>query len=165
VLAASVLSSRGAIIWKNVARRFLSFTPFCAMVVAFLLGQVEYPPLLTDLLQKLSATMIPLALLSVGYQMRFSPRGLAAASRPLAFGLLYKLFIGPALIALIFMKVLGASGEVIRITIVQAAMAPMITGAIVAADYGLDSEIANLMISIGIPLSLFTVPFWAFVLK
>jgi predicted permease len=43
-------------------------------------------------------------------------------------------------------------------------MAPMITAGILAHEYGLDPELGNLMVGIGIPLSLATVPIWAWVL-
>ena len=39
-------------------------------------------------------------------------------------------------------------------------MAPMITGAIIAERFDLDSELAYLLVCVGIPLSLFTVPGW-----
>jgi predicted permease len=39
-------------------------------------------------------------------------------------------------------------------------MATMITSAVVAAEFNLDTEIANLMVGIGIPISLITVPLW-----
>jgi predicted permease len=54
--------------------------------------------------------------------------------------------------------------EIARITILEAAMAPMITGAIVAKENDLDPELCSLMVGIGIPLSLLSVPLLAWLL-
>jgi predicted permease len=43
-------------------------------------------------------------------------------------------------------------------------MASMITSAVVATEFNLDTEMANLMVGIGIPLSLVTVPLWNYFL-
>jgi len=40
----------------------------------------------------------------------------------------------------------------------------MITSAIVATEYHLDAELANLMVGISIPLSFVTVPLWNYLL-
>jgi predicted permease len=43
-------------------------------------------------------------------------------------------------------------------------MAPMITGCILAATYGLKPKLSGMMIGIGIPLSFITVAFWYWIL-
>jgi hypothetical protein len=53
----------------------------------------------------------------------------------------------------------------VRVTLVEAAMGPMITGAIVAVEHGLDAELCSLLVGAGIPLSLITVPLWAKLLE
>jgi malate permease and related proteins len=42
----------------------------------------------------------------------------------------------------------------------EAAMAPMIGGAVVAAQHRLDPELTTLMVGVGIPLSFLTLPLW-----
>lgn len=164
VLAASILSSREASL-ASLPGKILRFPPFMAMLAAFALHPWTYPAALKEILEKLSATLIPLALVSVGMQLRLSPALIRKHAPQLVSGLLFKLLIGPALICALFVAVLGAHGPDIQITIVQSAMAPMITGAILADDYGLEPELANLMIGAGIPLSLLTVPLWAYLLR
>jgi predicted permease len=44
-------------------------------------------------------------------------------------------------------------------------MAPMITGSIVASQYGLKPKLSSMMVGIGIPLSFLTIGFWYWVLK
>ncbi|HCM41676.1 MAG: transporter [Bdellovibrionales bacterium GWB1_52_6] len=164
LLTASLCSS-GEFLPKEMLRRILNFPPFYALVAAFLLSSTQYPPVVTELLEKLSATLVPLSLLSVGFQLDFRLKNLSRYSTELMFGLAYKLLLGPLLIALFFVGLLGAHGQTIEITIVQAAMAPMITGAIVANEYELEPGLAHLMIGIGIPLSLLTVPLWAVMIR
>jgi predicted permease len=52
------------------------------------------------------------------------------------------------------------SGLLFKVTVLQAAMAPMITAAIIAQEYELNSDLANLMVGIGIPLSFLTILMW-----
>ena len=47
-----------------------------------------------------------------------------------------------------------------RVTLLEAGMATQITSAIVANEFHLDGEIANLMVAISIPLSLVSIPLW-----
>jgi malate permease and related proteins len=117
---------------------------------------VEYPSWLDELLKRLGATLIPLALVSVGYQLRLSAvRGKATA---LATGLFFRLVLAPALILLLFAGLFGAEGQTMRVTVFEAAMPPMIGASIVAMDHELDPPLLTLMISVGIPLSFLTLP-------
>ena len=79
-------------------------------------------------------------------------------------GLFYKLLLGPALMALLFLLVLGERGTTIQVTIFEAASAPMITGSIVASEYGLDPDLSALMVGVGVPLSFLTLPCWWWIL-
>jgi predicted permease len=165
VATASLLASRGPSPLSKLPGKLLRFPPFVAMLIALALHPWAYPDALKEILSKLSATLIPLALVSVGMHVRFSPSLLRSNARPLALGLVFKLALAPAFFFALYVGLLGAHGEGIRITIVQSAMAPMITGAILAADHGLEPELANLMLALGIPLSLFSVPLWAYLLR
>ncbi|HBG15062.1 MAG TPA: transporter, partial [Synergistaceae bacterium] len=82
----------------------------------------------------------------------------------LAVGLFYKLLLGPAIVALLFIVILGARGPVIQVTIFETAMAPMITGSIVAVEHNLDPSLSSLMVGVGIPLSFLTLPLWWWIL-
>src|SRR6202035_6018351 len=109
---------------KAVIRKIVLFVPFQAFVLALLLMPFEYPIWLDELLKRLGATLVPIALVSVGYQLQLSQvRGKAFA---LTVGLVFKLVIAPALILLLFAGVLGAKGQVLNVTVFEAAMGPMI---------------------------------------
>lgn len=158
ILVASLYSSGHSINAKAVLRRIALFVPFQAFVLALLLIPFEYPTWLDELLRRLGATLIPLALVSVGYQLQFSHvRGKAYA---LTAGLVFKLVAGPALILLLFVAPLKNDWQVLSVTVFEAAMGPMIGASIVAMDHDLDPPLVTLMVGVGIPVSFLTLPWW-----
>jgi hypothetical protein len=93
---------------KKIICGIALFVPFQAFVLALILIPFEYPAWLAELLKRLGGTLIPLALVSVGYQLRLSAvRGKATA---LVTGLVFKLALAPALIFILFAGLLGAEG-------------------------------------------------------
>ncbi|MBN9020707.1 MAG: AEC family transporter [Rhizobiales bacterium] len=165
ILVASIYSPAGGehgLRPRQVLRKVLLFTPFQAFVLALLLNPVAYPPWLEELLRTLGGTLVPLALVSVGYQLHVSQvRGKAA---PLAVGLVFKLAIAPALMLLLYAGLLGQHGTALQVTIFEAAMPPMIGASIVAMEHELDPPLLTLMVGIGIPLGFLTLPAWYWVL-
>jgi malate permease and related proteins len=136
----------------------LTFAPFVAFLIALLLIPVHYPDWFAGLLRRLGTTLVPLALVSVGYQIQWS--AVRGKLGELTMGLRFKLLAAPAIIALLFAGLLGARGEGIQITVFEAAMAPQIGAAIVAVEHELDPPLVTLMVGIGIPLSFLTLPLW-----
>jgi predicted permease len=158
VLVASLYASGRSVSAKAVVRKIALFAPFQAFVLALLLMPVDYPPWFDELLRRLGATLVPIALVSVGYQLQLSlVQGRALA---LVVGLLFKLVIAPALILLLFVRWLGGDAQVLNVTVFEAAMAPMIGASIVAIDHELDPPLVTLMVGLGIPLSFLTLPIW-----
>ena len=111
-----------------------------------------------DVFQRLGSTVSPLALVSVGMQLTLERRSKYWGF--LALGLTYQLLLAPLLIWFLYVVVLGQRGQVVQICVLEAAMAPMITASIVAASYGLKPRLANMMVGIGIPVSLLTLAIW-----
>ena len=70
----------------------------------------------------------------------------------------------PALFFILYFKVLKSHDFATHVTWLESAMAPMITAAVVASEFHLDSEVSNLMVGLGIPLSLLTVTLWSWCL-
>lgn len=147
----------------EIARRVVLFPPFVALLVSLALIPVEYAPWFTALLKRLGDTLAPLALLSVGFQLRLGH--LAGNGRNLALGLGFKLLLAPLLIYLLYVPLLGAHGQAIRVTLFDAAMPPMITAAIVASEHDLDPELATLMVAVGLVISFVTLSGWWWVLQ
>ena len=148
-------------IFKKITR----FPPFIAFSIAVLLNifSISVPVELDEVFSKLGATTVPLALVSVGSQLRWQK--LDSDSKPLFWGLLFKLILFPAFVFVLYFIILKQRGEMIEISFLESAMAPMITAVIIAIDHRLSPKVSNLMIGIGIPLSFVTLAIWYFVLK
>lgn len=157
ILVASLYST-GSVTPRQMARKVLLFPPFQALLLALLLRPLPFPEWSVTILEKLGSTLTPLALVSVGFQLQFS--GLREILRPLTVGLVYKLLLGPAVIYLLYVTLLGATGKTMQVTIFEAAMAPMITAGIIAIDHNLNPQLVGMLVGIGIPLSFATLHLW-----
>lgn len=157
------LYSSGRPAGKEILRRIVLFPPFISLTAALLLLPVEYAPWFTQLLKRLGDTLAPLALLSVGLQLRLGQ--IAEHGRNLALGLSFKLLLAPLAICLLYVYLFGAQGEAIQVTLFEAAMPPMITASIIASEHKLDPPLAALMVAIGLLLSFVTLTGWWWVLS
>ncbi len=161
VLVASLYSSGNRSL-RDMPRKVLFFPPFQALVLALILRPLPYPEWAVLVLRKLADTVSPLALVSVGFQLRLT--SLAGLKLRLAAGLGFKLLLAPALLSVCYLGVLGLRGPAIQVTLFEAAMAPMITAGIVAIDHDLDPPLATMLLGIGIPLSFVTLALWSLLL-
>ncbi|RDS80387.1 AEC family transporter [Dyella psychrodurans] len=155
VMVASIYAGRSASAGV-IVRRILTFPAFVALIAGIVAGVLGgWPTALHDVFAPLGATLTPLALFSVGMQFRFQlGRGQADA---LALGLGWKLLLAP-LLCWLLARASGVGGLVMTVSVLQAAMAPMISAAILADEYELDPQIANAVLGAGIVLSLLTIP-------
>lgn len=155
-LAATRARSEAALPWPVLAWKVATFPPFLALVLSLALRPWGFPGWVDTVLERLGALLTPLALFSVGLQLRLT--GVRARVPALALGLTYKLLLVPGLVALGLLAMPGLAPEVVRATVLQAAMAPMVSAAILAAEHELDPDLAVLMVGVGIPLSFATAP-------
>jgi predicted permease len=148
---------------RDIAKRVLTFPPLITLVAAIAFLPLAYPEPLVVILRRLGDTLAPLALISVGLQLRLGvPRGIR---KPLALGLLFKLVLAPLLVGVVYLGFLHLSDRPALVTVFEAAMGPQIGGAIVATQYGLDEVMITLMVSCGTVLAFLTLPVWASVLQ
>lgn len=169
-LALSTLGIITALLYNNskpsitiIIRRVLWFPPFIALVIACMSMPFAYPAPFTGLLERLASTLSPLALFSVGYQLRVSAfRRLKA---PLLIGLAIKMVVVPLIILLVYRAIFSVRGLILDVTIFEAAMPPMITGAVLASDYGHEPELASLMTGAGIVAAFLSLPLWFYILR
>lgn len=149
----------------EIVNKIIRFPPFIAFSVAFILNlfSITLPSGLDEVFGKLGATTVPLALVSVGSQLKLQPPG--EYSKPLLWGLLFKLILFPAFIFVLYFILLKQRGETVEIAILEAAMAPMITAAIIASTHKLEPKLCNLMVGVGIPLSFITLAVWYLLLQ
>jgi len=147
----------------EIIKRIALFPPFISLVLTLVLIPVEYAGWFTALLKRLGDTLAPLALLSVGMQLHLGH--VAEHKRNLALGLLFKLLLGPLLILLLYVPLFGMQGQLLQVTIFEAAMPPMLTAAIIAAEHDLDPPLANLMVAAGLIISFATLSIWWLALR
>ncbi|MEI7457310.1 MAG: AEC family transporter [Nitrosomonadales bacterium] len=147
----------------QIFKRIALFPPFISLAIALLLIPVEYADWFTVLLKRLGDTLAPLALLSVGLQLRLGH--VSEHKRNLALGLGFKLILAPLAVLLLYVPILGAHGQAIQVTLFEAAMPPMITAAIVAAEHDLDPPLVNLMVAVGLIVSFFTLTGWWWLMR
>lgn len=154
VMVASIYAGRSASAGL-IVRRILTFPAFMALIIGIFAGWMGgWPDVVHGVLAPLGATLTPLALFSVGMQFRFGlEKGQAGG---LGVGLGWKLFVAPCLCWLMG-RSLGVGGLVLTVGVLQAAMAPMISAAILADEYDLDPQLANAILGAGIVLSLITI--------
>jgi malate permease and related proteins len=140
----------------QIVRRILTFPSFVALIVGMVAGVLGgWPDAVHNVLAPVGATLTPLALFSVGMQFQFRlGQGQVGA---LAWGLGWKLLLAPVVCWLLG-RALNVGGLVLTVGVLQAAMAPMISAAILADEYELDPQLANAVLGAGIVLSLLTVP-------
>ncbi len=141
---------------RQIARRVFTFPAFLALLAGLAVNMLGgWPQVIHDTLKPVGATLTPLALFSVGLQLQ-----LLAVRRhvgPIVAGLGWKLLLAPLLVWLLG-RAAGIDGLVLTVGVLQSAMAPMVSAAIVADEYDLDPELANSVLGVGILVSLVTIP-------
>ncbi|EDM38100.1 hypothetical protein PBAL39_00757 [Pedobacter sp. BAL39] len=140
-----------------IAKRLFTFPPFLGCIVAIVLSFTTDLSVAEPFFDKLVVTVGPLALFSVGLQLKFN--GWRQEIYQISMALLYKLIIAPALV-LVVVLFIGMKGHVARISVFEAAMPTLVTGSLIAEQFRLNSRLINLIIGIGIILGFVTTAFW-----
>lgn len=150
---------------KEILLRVFRFPPFLAFLFALLLKSAGWtmPELFSYTLHSLGQMVVPLALVSVGMQLK--PGWPGKQLNLLAWGLGYKLVIAPAIIFLVYIGLMGNHSLMSYGSVMEAAMGPMITAGIIAANFGLKPELVGRILGFGIPFSFLTLPFWYLLLQ
>lgn len=143
-------------------RRVATFPPFVALVAglaANLAGGL--PAVVDDLAGTVGATVTPLAMLAVG--LRLQLRGSDWRPGLLASALTLRMIVAPALVAGVAVVVGGTGTVVWDTSVLETAMPPMVTAAVLAADAGLDEQLASRLVGVGVLVAMATLPLWAMV--
>ena len=146
---------------KLVLKKVLTFPPLIGCVLALTVPRFIHISPLEPLFDKLAGTVGPLALFSIGLQLKFG--GWFGELKHISFALLYKLILAPAVIFGIAV-ILGLNGIITKITIFEMAMPTLLTAGVVADQYNLNPKLSNLVVGIGILLSFITTGLWWLVL-
>ncbi len=139
----------------GVLRKVLTFPPFLALILAFMLKPVSYPAMVNSLLTMLAATLVPLVMIAVGTQLHLNLDRQVLA--PLSAGLAIKLILAP-LAALYLLKIAAVNGEAARVSVFEAGMPPMVSAGALAILADLDRPLTAALLGLGILLSFVTLP-------
>lgn len=140
---------------KAALKKVVSFPPFIALVVAFGFRTLPYPPVAVSLLKTLSATLVPLVMIAVGFQLVLQLDRKVTAQ--LCIGLSVKLVAAP-MAALLACKIMGLEGEAVRVSIFEAGMPPMVSAGALAILANLSPTLTAALVGIGIVISFATLP-------
>jgi predicted permease len=157
--------SKGSPDSLSILKKILSFPPFLTFVFSCLMNvfKFDFDENIQFGLLKIGSLVTPLALLSVGLQLTFDRK--SQHWKFLRLGLFYRLILAPFTILVLYVFVLKQHSEAIKITLMEMAMAPMITGAILASTYGLKPKLSSMMIGFGIPISFVTLAVWYLIVQ
>jgi predicted permease len=154
-LILALYGKEGSISLRSVARRILLFPPSVALVIGLALLPWHYPLLAERLLQATAATLTPLVMTAIGFQISFRLK--PALHAPLFFGLGLKLILAPV-VALCICRLLGTRGLAVDVAILEAGMPPMVTAGALAVVAGMDAELSAALVGLGLVLAFATLP-------
>jgi malate permease and related proteins len=138
-----------------IARRVLLFPPTVALAAGLVLRGWTYPDVMVLILQNTAATLTPLVMAAIGFQLTVRQRSCVLA--PLGFGLSVKLLAAP-LASLLVCRLCGLTGMAVDVSIFEAGMPPMVTAGALAVIAGMDGELAVALVGLGIVAAFGTLP-------
>ncbi len=144
---------------RLILKKLLLFPPF--LILLFALAWGEMPPLTQPYLQTLSSTLVPLALVSVGYSLKLG----GGIDYPLfvkALGL--KLLLMP-LIAFGILYLLGTDPLALKTGVLESGMPAMITAGALAIASGFAPALSAALVGYGILVALVTLPLIAVLME
>ncbi|MDL2283334.1 AEC family transporter [Odoribacter sp. OttesenSCG-928-G04] len=140
-----------------ILRKVLCFPPFIACLVALVFSRwIDFSPAF-PLLDKFVATLSPLALFSIGLQLKLSDW--KKEQKHLYWGLFYKLLLAP-LFVFLFLWLMNGTGNLAKITVFEASMPSHITASLLASQYNMNPKLCSLMVGFGIIGGFLTTLIW-----
>jgi len=147
---------------SKIITKILTFPPLISLLIALfiplegIINQVDW------LLQYLAATLVPLALFTLGLQ--FQPVLVSEQVMPLGASLFLKMCLAPILVYLVISPWLLPK-EVIQASVFESAMPSMITPGILAMQAGLAPRFCATLLGYSTLLSMLSLPVVAYFLK
>ena len=139
---------------------FLNAPPFWAAAIAVILNLngLVAPVWFAGVLQKLSAAVVPLMLVSLG--LALSWKVVTARNIPYVMPVvLIKMLLMP-LFAIVLVSYLPMEGKYKAAAVLDMAMPSMVLGVVFCDRYRLDSALYAMTVTVTTALSLITLPFW-----
>jgi hypothetical protein len=161
LFVASSYSSYNSLNIKNILLNLIKFPPLVVSILALLLPSDIHFPTLDNLFTQLASTIAPLALFSIGLQIRISGwRNELGLMIPV---FIYKLILAPILV-LAYVLCSGFGHEYSQISVFESAMPVLMSLSILCERFQLKTELANLIIGISILLGFISTFFWSLLL-
>lgn len=139
----------------GILRSIFLFPPFLALLAALALRPFAYPAVMTALLKTLAATLVPVVMVAVGFQLTLKLE--KEILTPLTMGLCLKLIAAP-LAALLVCRLLHLDGQAARVSIFEAGMPPMVSAGALAILAKLAPPLTAALVGLGVILSFATLP-------
>jgi len=138
---------------KAIAIKIITFPPFLSLSIALFFIGTTFHPIIISVLSSLASTIVPLALVAVGLQLRFKlPK---EDMSPFFSALGVKLILAPIL-AIFVSMIFSWEGKATLVSIMEAGMGPMITAGAVASMAGLAPRLSSAIVGYGTLISFFT---------
>ena len=140
-----------------VGYKIITFPPFILLFVALVIPVEFISEEIETFLSLLASTIVPLALIAVGLQLqlKLSKEDIL----PFSTALVVKLFIAP-IIAILLCNIFSWENLAGKVSILEAAMAPMITAGAMASMAGLAPRLSAAIVGYGVVISFFTIYFF-----
>jgi len=144
------------------AKKVFRFPPFVACLVALVFSRfTDFSPV-NPLLDKLVATMSPMALFSIGLQLKFG--AIKQEWKLISAGLSYKLLIAPFLVLLLAFA-FHTTGNLAKISVFEAGMSSHVTASLLTGQHELNPRYCSLVVGTGIVAGFITAAGWYFLLN
>ena len=140
---------------RDVLKHLLTFPAFIGLILGFVFKFYPLPDVFNNFLSQLAATLIPCAMVAVGFQMKYKLE--IHELKPLALGLWVKLLILP-LIVLAAVKFFGIDTMSANVAILQAGMPPMVTAGAMAIEAGIEKDLSAAYVGYGLIFAFATLP-------
>ncbi|EDZ62639.1 transport related membrane protein [Sulfurimonas gotlandica GD1] len=138
---------------KAIAIKIITFPPFLSLLVALFFIGTTFHPVITSVLSSLAGTIVPLALVAVGLQLKFKLP--SEDVKPFFSALGVKLLLSP-IIAILISFIFSWDNQASMVSIMEAGMGPMITAGAVASMAGLAPRLSSAIVGYGVLLSFLT---------
>ncbi len=150
---ASYYSNKTQLTFKIITLKVFTFPPVIALISSIFLMGVEFNPIISKVLNSFASTIVPVALVAVGLQLKLkiSKEDL----KPFSVALSVKLIIAP-IIAIGICSLFNWNNQASIVSIMEAGMAPMITAGAIASMAGLAPRLSSVIVGYGILISFIT---------
>jgi predicted permease len=141
--------------FKKVIKSVLTFPPTIAFVIAIISKMFILPDMLSLYLEKISMILVPVIMFAIG--MRFELSDVKGKEKEIGIIILISMFLIPLILYIISLGFMDTN-IALKVSIVEAAMPPMVLATVIAIKSGLDEKLGMGALGVGMILSFITIP-------